>query len=390
MADTHYPEYDGRTVFLPDVSALLPGDIILTSSAESRQAQARALSDRIRDATAGRFSHALICTQPPTCAEAILSGVSSLSLVNCFMYDPKNIRVLRYHDAEIAQKAATYAQLEIGREYSIRKAKQSLFANETITARIADNGTFCSAFVAQAFVRAGAVEFSTISVERTTPATLDTLTGLNEITLQVFRSALVPKNAERMSALDGDRAATPSSPQTLIFRRYAKAVLPLADYLVDEFPEADLAFQATYFGILKLILDSEFTLPRLPQQLRAPFLAAIQDLDHALAAQQADGAIEVLSQTMMDSDQRELQRDLAESFRPKPDIDVSALQRVYVTGERSIMKRKRAVDSMRSSSPWRAIAYHCHVQDKGIAFMMQRQRLVAEVLARMGHSVTPR
>jgi hypothetical protein len=54
------------------------------------------------------------------------------------------------------------------------------------------------------------------------------------------------------------------------------------------------------------------------------------------------------------------------------------------------MKRKRAVDSMRSSNPWRATAYHCDVQDKGIAFMMQILTLVAEVLGRMGHPVTSR
>lgn len=306
------------------------------------------------------------------------------------MSHPQCALVLRYHDAGIARRAATYAQLEIGREYSIRKAVRSLSDDQTMVDRIADNGTFCSAFVAQAFLKAGAVEFSANPVERTTPATLDTLVGFSDVTHDLFRPARAPKNAEGMSALDGDRAATPSSPQTLLYRRYAEAVLPLADRLAEEFPEAGLDFLATYFGMLILILDSERALPGLPEQLRAPFLAAVRNLDDALAAQQADRALETLFQRMMERDQQQLERDLAESFQPKPDIDIRALQSLYAVGERSILERKQAVDSMRSQHPWRSIAYHCDVQEKSNAFMIRRQAVLAEVLDRMGHPVSAR
>lgn len=378
------PRYDGRMVFLPDVSLLRPGDIILTSTMESQDERSLELSRRVREAAGSRFSHVLICTSPPTFAEAGSDGVSSLSLANCFVHAIENLRALRHPDESVARRAAAHAQKGMGREYSFRQARQSVLPIGTGKATSGDDGTFCSAYVAQAFVMAGAAEFTVVPIERTTPATIEKIGGLIDITSVIFEPALAPRNVEAMTALDGDYAPTPSSPQTETFQRYAKAALPLAERLVSMFPEAGLERQTTYFGMLLLILSADAFTPKIAEGRRPDFLRAITELDDAIAAQQADGAIEEFYADIVASDSRQMERNLRESCSATPDIDIHALRSQYNARERSLAERHRALMSMNVGRKWRSINSHCNIQEKSIAFAIRMQQALQEILTRLG------
>lgn len=381
------PDYDGRTVFLPNLSQLCAGDIVLTCAVESRDRRARAIDQRVREATGSVFSHAMICTSPPTFAEAGSEGVSAQSLLTCFVHALENVRVLRYPNQYVAGKAAALAQLGIGREYSFRQAMQSVSTDDAIVVKINDNGTFCSAFVGQAFVNAGAEEFMATPIERTTPSTLDSMGCLIDVTERVFRRALAPRNVEQMNALDGDRAPTPSSPQTEIFNRYSKAVLPLADRLVNDFPEARLERQTTYFGMLNLILAADRACPDIPHLRQEHFSRAIDELDTALAAQQADGAIGQVFLEIQESDDRQIQRDLKETFSAAPDIDVITMRDYCETQRKAVAARQHALDSMRIGRDRSAIEYHCKVQEEIIRNSTRSLKVMQEILRRLGHPV---
>jgi hypothetical protein len=60
------PRYDGLDVFKPDLNKLLSGDVFLTRNAVSTSFKGKVQSDAIANATGGNFSHALLCTIPPT------------------------------------------------------------------------------------------------------------------------------------------------------------------------------------------------------------------------------------------------------------------------------------------------------------------------------------
>lgn len=379
------PRYDdGCMVFLPDVSLLRPGDIILTSTLESQDERALEVSRRVREAAGSRFSHVLICTSPPTFAEAGSEGVSSLSLANCFVHSIENLRVLRHPDESVAKMAASHAQRGVGREYSLRQARQSVLPVGTGKATAGDDGTFCSAYVAQAFALAGAAEFTAVPIERTTPATIEKMGGLIDITDVIFESALAPRNVEVMTALDGDYAPTPSSPQTETFQRYAKAALPHAERLVSMFPEAGLERQTTYFGMLLLILNADASTPKIDEGRRSDFLRAITELDNAIAAQQDDGAIEEFYTDIVASDSRQMERNLRESCSATPDIDIHALRSQYEARERSLAERHRALMSMKVGRMRRSIDFYCKMQEESNAFASRMQQALREILTRLG------
>ena len=378
------PRYDGCMVFLPDVSLLRPGDIILTSTMESQDERALEISRRVREAAGSRFSHVLICTSPPTFAEAGSDGVSSLSLANCFVHAIENLRVLRHPDESVAKGAASHAQRGVGREYSFRQATQSVLPVGTGKATAGDDGTFCSAYVAQAFALAGAAEFAAVPIERTTPATIEKIGGLIDITDVIFEPALAPRNVEAMTALDGDYAPTPSFPQTETFQRYAKAALPQAERLVSMFPEAGLERQTTYFGMLLLILNADASTPKIDEGRRSDFLRAITELDNAIAAQQADGAIEKFYTDIVASDSRQMERNLRESYSATPDIDIHALRSQYEARERSLADRHRALMAMDAGRTRRSIDCHCKMQEESIAFASRMQQALREILTRLG------
>src|SRR5262249_5765908 len=120
------PKYDGLHVYKIDVSKIRAGDVLLTRNVETSSTKGRLQSSAIMRATRGSFSHALLCTVPPTFIEAIGHGVSNLSVLTCFAHDLKNVRLLRYHDASIAAKAGSEALPLVGQKYSIKKAVRSI------------------------------------------------------------------------------------------------------------------------------------------------------------------------------------------------------------------------------------------------------------------------
>ena len=69
------PKYDGRYVYVIDVSKLKPGDVLLMRNAETSSTKGGFQSSAIAKATGGNYSHAMLCTVPPTLIEAVGHGV---------------------------------------------------------------------------------------------------------------------------------------------------------------------------------------------------------------------------------------------------------------------------------------------------------------------------
>ena len=198
---------------MPLCGQLLHGDILLTRNREAADVSARLQSDVIAKVTGGDFSHALICSVPPTFVEALGNGVGNFSIQNGFAHAMRNVRVLRYPDAEIAKMAGNEAARVLGKGYSVADASHR-YAPKMSTPPHQMKLIFCSALVAAAFANAGAPEFMALDTWKTTPAIIQKLACLHDVTDTVFREALAPQNIEYMSALDGDRFETPSSLQT--------------------------------------------------------------------------------------------------------------------------------------------------------------------------------
>ena len=120
------PYYDGRTVYCLQVSQLRMGDIVLTRNRQSLSKMGRKQSAVIAIVGASNFSHAAICSQPPTLIEAIGPGVSTLSIANSFYHAEIDVRVLRYNDESIARRAGIEAGLFLGKGYSVAMAVKSV------------------------------------------------------------------------------------------------------------------------------------------------------------------------------------------------------------------------------------------------------------------------
>lgn len=378
------PEYDGRTVFMPQVAQLRPGDILLTRDAQSGDTKGLATSKAIELATGGRFSHALICTVPPTFVEAIDSGVATLSLARCFTHDLENIRVLRYPDEKVAQLAAQHAQLNVGRSYSKRKAVASVFP-EAMIDEIKHRGIFCSALVAQAFSDAGASAFAKTKISKTTPATLEKMGVLIDITQAVFGPKISPPNIEIMSALDGQRAHTPSSRQTEISMRYAAQLVPLADGLIDEFPEAELTAPNTLYDVLQLVVYAMDARDQIPESRRDAFDTAVTVLDDIAADLLRSGELKALQQELCLIDALSVQRDIADSFAVKPKIDRDGLRNLVETTEGQITRRETADKELSDWNQGRSKAMTAWLHAHAPTIMAMKSHLVAfrEILGRL-------
>lgn len=377
--------YDGQMVWLPAVRLVRPGDILLTNNVESEASKGLKVSGLIRTVTGGRFSHAMICSSPPTFIEAVAGGVQTVSLARCFAHDIANVRLLRYPDAVIASQAAARAQREVGRSYSVPRAVGSVLP--VVAGRSADRGTFCSALVARCFALAGAECFKRVSSERTTPATIEAMMELEDITALVFTSQLAPNNIETMPSLDGDRVASTSGPQTEISARYAQAVLPLADALVASFPEADLTVTPTLYGILQLIDDAFLAFPRISEGRGEAYFDAFNTLDDRLATLIGSGELMELIASVESSETGMIERNLRESLNEKPDIDAGAMRNLYEASQ-SDLARREAVLHRYDAQPGPSKAMRSYMTvDRAVATGLRRRNAVmAEILARIAPS----
>jgi hypothetical protein len=379
------PTYDGRNVLLPDVSRLRAGDIILSLNAESTDHKGGKVAGVITAATGGRFSHALICSEPPTLIEAIGPGVSTLSLARCFAHSFGNVRVLRYPDAAVARRAAQLAQLEVGRDYSNLLAAQSVFPHQTLE-RINDPGIFCSALVAQVYVDAGAQIFTRTPVDKTTPATLERMEGLSDVTRDIFREALAPNNIETLTALDGDIAPTISARQTEISNRYGKATAPSAKRIAAQYYAGRLSVTPTLYGMIDFIICAFDELPNVEPGLRADAFAELEKLDGELANLVCSGESGTLLDEVEQVDGAGLRQALQSSFDADPDIDAHAMRGSLITTTSQLEIRRAA---LRNMADWnqgrsRSASAYLELEARAIAFLEQREALFREILERIG------
>ncbi len=379
------PKYDGLMIFQPIVSRLKSGDILLTKNAESDKRKDLKQSDIIARATGGRFSHALICSVPPTFVEAIGLGVSTLSFARCFAHSLENVRILRHPNPAIAEKAGSLAQLEIGRDYSAVKAIASIFPQQLI-AKIKGTGIFCSALVAQAFISAGDSSFAGTPVENTTPATIEKMTGLVDVTDKVFQRILSPMNIEAFSALDGDRVISPSALQTEIYNRYAKEVVPDATRIASTYPGAGLGAANTVFDTLLLIMKAIDAIQTIPSEERSNFESEVMALDNKLANLFDRGELLAVSKEMEKLDGAELQRSLKESFEQSPDIDMQAMLSMLEASKEQLEKRQESLASFRSwgSNRSRSLTHYVELHAAVVSFLDLRVATFTEIIGRIG------
>lgn len=385
MTSTRQSKYDGRTVFLPDVSKLRAGDIVLTRNAEGEDKKGLLQARAVRRFSRGRFDHALICSCPPTCIEALGVGVKTLSLQTTFAHDLENVRVLRCPDEVAAARAAAFAQYQVGRDYSVPKAMASIFPASVVD-EIADRGIFCSALVAQAFIDADAEVFRGVSVNKTTPASLDHLEGLEDITATVFQGKLAPNNVERMVPLDGPRPASSSLKQTEINNRYARILSPLAETIVRRFPTSGLERPETFFECLSFICDAIGATARIPDSEREAFVAAVAAFDDEAYALFARGELEGVMRSLIKIDEAEHERNLRQSYLLDPDVDRGAMRNLLATTRTQIASRDRARAELitLTAESSRAIQAYCDLEAAMIEALQRRVQVLKDVLGRIG------
>lgn len=381
---TDNPFYDGRTVLLPLVGELRPGDILLTRATSVLGPGHGVQSKGIRLATWGAFSHALICSEPPIMIEAIGTGVSTLSLGRCYAHDWRSVRVLRHPDPSVAQDAARAAQLQVGRDYSVRRAIRAAFP-KVVADRLADTGIFCSALVAQSYVGAGEALFAATPIERTTPATIERIEGLEDVTRLLFREGLAPRNLRAMVPLDAHAPPSPSARQTAISGRYAKALMSDAEALADQMP-GQLDIVPTHFGLLDLVMDGL----KAADAVRPPntmLTDAARQLDHGLAKRIRSGELAEVHADLQRIEGAELASAVKASFDPAPDIDVAAMQALLLTTLRELDVRRRAASAMEAwNGPGNseAVAAYVELERGAIGSMEMCATLFREILDRIG------
>lgn len=270
---------------LPILEAFRAGDIILARYKQGEMRGYRKRASAIQRATGGNFSHALIVTTPPVLVEAIGDGVTTLSLILCCVGNLENVRVLRHDDVQVATLAGKIAAKEVGRDYSVAKAVRSIF-KPNILSRIKDHGTFCSALVAECYRSAGCPIFGEIEPDRCTPATIEKLPGLVDVTKTAFRLYDPDEDDREYSLLDGDRLLTDAALQRKLSAECARIFWPQFEILLDEFPELHLELTPprTMYGILELFIGAMSVSDRIEPDRRPGFVSKYKALDGDLAS----------------------------------------------------------------------------------------------------------
>lgn len=355
------PKYNGLHVFKINVAKLNAGDVLLTRNVEATTYKAALQSSAIMKATGGTFSHAMLCTVPPTFIEAIGHGVSNLSVLNCFAHDLKNVRMLRYHDQTIAKTAGSGALPLLGQKYSVRKAVRSILPNTKMT-DVSDDELFCSALVAAAFRKAGAKELQSVDPMKVTPAVLEKATFFTDITDAVFSRILSPNNIEEMSALDGDRAPTPLGAQAELFQDYCSVLLPMIrDYIASTpqitFTKIPSSFMecVMFIGAACRVSGNMNTSAATDQKEK---IAKIDDIAFKMLT---DQRFEEMQRAAIASDEESLQYTIAQSFLSDPDIDLEdtrsliAVTREQISSRSSILEFE-GLEVSRSGKKWLEIS----------------------------------
>jgi hypothetical protein len=376
------PRYDGLHVFKPDLRELRAGDIILTKNAEGASSKGRLQSDLIARVTGGNFSHALLCTTPPTLIEAIGEGVSNISAQVCFAHDLKHVRVLRYGDQRIASAAASAAMRLFGQQYSVSTAVRSIFTTESAPGSL-DDETFCSALVATAFRCAGAPKFASIDPMKVTPAVLEKADYFVNVTSQVFMRILSPNNIERMSALDGDRIASPMAIQTALFGSYYAIVGPRIRSFIASHPSFGYRNPVSFFECLTFIIDALVACNKSPHNIEREYvLAELKSIDDDMLSLLVQGKLEEMYRAAELVDEDSIRYSISESFEANPDINLVDTQGLIVSTKAQIDSRSSIFDDLqrgysRTWDEW------LRIQETVIRMQVNRLRVLQEVMARV-------
>lgn len=381
------PFYDGRTVFSLDVAQLRSGDIVLTRNRRDERKMGRTQSSVIAAAGRSNFSHALICSQPPTMIEAIGHGVSTLSIANSFYHQERDVRVLRYGDPVIARRAAAKAGLFLGKGYSVRMAINSVLPGAA-DARQPMIKTFCSALIAAAYRASGAPEFQGINPHRTTPGHLTRMPFLENVTAQIAGSMLAPQNVEEMTALDGERRPSP-------FDGQAKALFVLHASVADDVEafirrwNLSLEIPTTFLETLDFLVKALSWATEGDDPLKDAYIPALQLIDRKLAEAFDQSELKRMHAVAIARDAESLAHDLRESFNSVPDIDVRQTRAMLeatsgqIASRSSIFKvQHRALGLSLAWDRW------CDFSAGSIKPLQDRQVTLREILGRIdpGHS----
>ena len=328
--------YDGKHVLVFDHAALRSGDVVLTMNATAASTIDRAKAKVIARTTGGTFSHALMCTTPPTLIEAISEGVSNISTLRCFVHHPDHLRVLRYTDPQIAAKAGTIAAAAIGKPYATVAALLSI---APIEADQHQSKVFCSALVAASFKRAGAPELSDINPNKVTPIGLAGF-GLEDVTHVVMRAILAPQNVEELSALDGDRTSSPMSGQAALMNDAFEKIRPSLNAFWNKHYLPGTSQITSFMDCLNLVEGGlRFARGNAANDGVEALAVDLRRLDAAiLSAIPSERFLEMMRATiLLDSDS--LRRIVAESFKSDPDIDVAHVVGMLETSRRQYAMR---------------------------------------------------
>ena len=351
------PKYDGRYVYVIDVSKLKPGDVLLTRNAEASSMKAGFQSSAIAKATRGTYSHAMLCTVPPTFIEAVGHGVSNVSAQRCFVHDLKNVRVLRYTDAAIAKNAVSYALPYLGQHYSIKKAVRSILPEEKLS-KVGDDKLFCSALVAAAYRKAGAKELEKIDPMKVTPATLEKAKYFTNVTEDVFVQILSPSNIEEMSALDGDRQSSPMEQEVYLFQEFGGILLPKVHEFIKTTPEITFKLVPTTFLECVPFIEAarRFCEDRPAYQEARKKIAEIDDAAYSLLA---DGRFEKIRADAITHDEAEIRYTIEQSLLPKPNINCRETRALIAATKQQIASRSgkpRRPDISRVAKKWQVLS----------------------------------
>lgn len=378
----HDPYYDGRTVFSLQVGQLRPGDIVLTRNRRDPDKKGRKQSAVIALAGASNFSHAAICSQPPTIIEAIGPGVSTLSLANSFYHAERDVRVLRYADETIARRAAAKAGLFLGKGYSVAMAVKSV-SPATADASAPMIQTFCSALVAAVYRSAGAPEFQSINPYRTTPGDLTRLAFLEDVTAQVSRPMLAPRNVEELTALDGKRRPSP-------FDGQAKALFVLYAAVADDLEafirkwELSLATPTTFLETLDFLVKALLWATAGDDPLKQLYLPDLRSIDKKLADAFDRSDMRRMNAVADALDAESLARELRQSFEPDPDIDILAMRGLLGATIGQIESRGWVLqDAHRNAGLSLIWDRWCDLTASSIQALRSRQTVLREVLDRI-------
>jgi hypothetical protein len=372
-------------VYLPNLDALKPGDVLLTRNLYAKNPDEVAQSWAIRRGSPSNYSHAMICTVPPTFTEAVGGGVANISLTRCFAFNISNVRVLRYHDVAIANEAGSIALAFLGQEYSLRKAIGTKFPKLRIAAD--DHGTFCSGLVGAAFLNAGAIDFDSDSWQQMTPGHIERLGCFDDVTDSVFDLQRTPENAEALSALDGDRSASPADPQVQVLQDYWRELNPLFDELRRIEPR--IPALASFFEQFDHVTSGLDILSRTPESERSlelvQALAQLRRIDDKMFEFLSCGQLESIYDAVLNEGRKELDRLEKESLKAVADINTLQLTQSITTTTEQLRRREASTDRLKEKPQGlsRSLDWWLHLQEQQLAYYrkaLDTYRLVAKRL----------